>query len=366
MVVLEKEHYPRDKYCAGAIGARALRLLEAIGVRVDVPSVKINAFSFATAGERWVVREPGIGQVVRRIEFDEALARIAIQRGIVVREGASVLGVETCRGGARVKLEGECLEARAVVGADGVAGPVRRSAGFSRGGVRAQAIEVDTARVPGDAPDDALHFDFGFRDLDGYAWDFPTIVEGVPGVCRGVYRVLGDPDDARERLARFLLGKGLRIEDYRLKPFAERGFAAGDPISKPHVLLAGEAAGIDIATGEGIAQAVQYGALAGKYLARAFRDGDFEFHDWLANVHAAAVGRELRMRLWAYHRFFGEDRAIMERVARRAPAALRVGMRNFAGRENGKLAWINALRELTPALLAHGPGVVVRTLRSLS
>jgi menaquinone-9 beta-reductase len=267
----------------------------------------------------------------------------------------------------RVHLEGsERLLARAIVGADGVGGPVRRSAGFSRGRLRAQAVEVDTEPSAGDAPRDALHFDFGDPSLRGYAWDFPTLVAGRPMTCRGVYRIVlpGERDDPQERLRRFLAAKGIALEDHRVKQLAERGFDPKEPISKPHVLLVGEAAGIDVATGEGIAQAIAYGALAGRYLARAFRRGDLEFADWLEQVHEDGVGRQLRARLWAYGRFFGEDRVAMERVLSRSPEALRIAMKNFAGTPNGALAWAKALSELGPALLEHGPDLVVRTLRS--
>ena len=371
-VVLEKERYPRDKFCAGAIGMRAITALSALGVRLTpdvVPRVPIDAFSFAAAGERWVVREPGIGWVVRRAELDHALANEAIARGIRIREGTAVLGVESGADGVRVKLaNGDTLLARAVVGADGVGGPVRRTSGLPRGHLRAQAVELDTEILPDDPPRDALHFDFEASTLRGYAWDFPTLVDGVPKVCRGVYRVVpgpGDRDDARERLARFVADKGLDIASYRVKQLAERGFDPREPISRPRVLLVGESAGIDLATGEGIAQAIQYGALAGAYLARAFRAGDLSFGDWLATVHADGLGHQLRARLWAYGRFFGDDRRAMERVIRRSSGALRVGMRNWAGKPNDKVAWVRALADLGPALLEHGPSLVLRTLRSL-
>jgi glycine/D-amino acid oxidase-like deaminating enzyme len=38
-VVLERARYPREKYCAGAIGARGLRCLDAIDARPQVPAV---------------------------------------------------------------------------------------------------------------------------------------------------------------------------------------------------------------------------------------------------------------------------------------------------------------------------------------
>ena len=53
VVVLEKERYPRDKFCAGALGARADQILMRIGVGVDVPSVPVDGVSIAVAGGSW-------------------------------------------------------------------------------------------------------------------------------------------------------------------------------------------------------------------------------------------------------------------------------------------------------------------------
>ena len=100
-VVLERARYPREKYCAGAIGARGLRCLDAIGARPDVPSVPIDAIDFAFGGRTHTVRLPGLGCVVRRLEFDHALARLAVARGIALREEAEVRAVELHGDGAR-------------------------------------------------------------------------------------------------------------------------------------------------------------------------------------------------------------------------------------------------------------------------
>jgi flavin-dependent dehydrogenase len=377
IVVLEKGRYPRDKYCAGAIGGRALRLLERIGVRVPVPSLPIHAVSLRAAGEERVLREPDMGIVVRRIEFDHALAREAIRRGIEVRDGVAVEGVEVGVDGVRVRLASDAaVEACAVVGADGVAGVVRRAAGFGRGRLRAQAVELDTERVAGDLPSDTIRFDFATGDLNGYAWDFPTLVEGRELMCRGVYRIVGSDaarasdgserssgDDVRARLAGFLAKKGLDIGRYRVKQFAERGFEPGQPVSKPRVLLVGEAAGIDIATGEGIAQAIQYGSLAGRYLASAFERGAFGFSDWLARVRAHQVGWQLRQRLWFCERFYGAHRQLMERLLLASPSGLRLGVRQFAGKPLGATHFARAITEVTPQMARLGPANVLRALR---
>src|SRR6185369_9208180 len=93
VLVLEKEHYPRDKFCAGGIGARADRLLASIGVRVDVPSVPIDGVSLRLPDGTLSVREGAVGRVVRRLEYDHALAKIAADRGAIVHEGAKATGI---------------------------------------------------------------------------------------------------------------------------------------------------------------------------------------------------------------------------------------------------------------------------------
>ena len=49
LIVLEREEYPREKICAGAVGARALRLLSLIGARPEVPHVTIRAIEARTS-----------------------------------------------------------------------------------------------------------------------------------------------------------------------------------------------------------------------------------------------------------------------------------------------------------------------------
>ncbi|MFN7146713.1 MAG: NAD(P)/FAD-dependent oxidoreductase, partial [Myxococcota bacterium] len=213
MVVLEKERYPREKYCAGGVGGRAFRILRDIGVTVDVPMVPFTNVVLRTPTGDLTVARPDFGAVVRRVEFDHALAKVAVARGIEVREGAGVRAVEPGPDGVRVVLaSGETLTARVVVGADGVGGVTRRSIGLDGGTLRAQVIECDTEPVASDPPRDTLLFDAGDRTLGGYGWDFPTRVDGRDLVCRGVYviRALG-AENVHARLRAYLAARGLRM-----------------------------------------------------------------------------------------------------------------------------------------------------------
>jgi flavin-dependent dehydrogenase len=347
VAVLEKATYPRDKICAGAIGARAFRIFEAIGVEVDCPCVPIDAIAMRVGSEEIVVREPQCGAVVRRLVFDHAFAKVAIARGIEVRQGVEVTGMTVHEHGVTLETSAGAIHARAVVGADGVAGVARRLAGFLRGELRAQVVELDTGAVAKDLPRDTVVFDFTERELRGYAWDFPTLVDGEPLVCRGIYVLHdGQPNERQPRrwMAEYLAKRGLDLADYKLKQFAEQGFSPGAAIAKPRVLLVGEAAGIDIATGEGIGQAIEYGSVAGPYLARALARDDLGFDDWRYTVDRHHLGWQMAIRHTCYANFYGEKRDTIERMMPKLGKLFSVGVQDFAGLPLDKLA------------IAHGAG----------
>lgn len=346
LVVLEAKTYPRDKICAGGIGARAFRILETLGVEVSCPMVKIDNIALRLGAETAVANHPGLGVVVRRFEFDHAFAKVAMARGIEIREGTPVVSLDVGEDEVRIGTEtGQTIRARAVVGADGVSGVVRRLAGFPRGELRAQVVELDTEAHATDQPRDTIVFDYTMQDLQGYAWDFPTIVGGKPLMCRGAYVIhnLG-PDSPKQRIARYLAERGMDLGQYKLKQFAERGFEPGVELGAPRVLLVGEAAGIDIATGEGIGQAIEYGSLAGPYLAKALADGNLRFSTWTKHVNARHLGWQMKIRHTCYRAFYSERRVKAQRILPKLTSLFRVAVEDFAGTPMSKLA------------IAHGAG----------
>ncbi len=358
IIVLEAATYPREKICAGGIGARGLTILGELGIELDCPMVNIDALAVRVGGETIVTRERDLGVVVRRVEFDHSLARAAIARGIAVRDGCAVTAIAIDDAGATVETSlGEAYRARAIIGADGVSGIVRRACGFPRGALRAQVLELDTEAVAADQPRDTLVFDFTLRDLRGYAWDFPTFVGGEAKVCRGTYALLDGGERGitpRAAIERYLADRGLAIGDYRIKQFAERGFEPGAAISAPRVLLVGEAAGIDIATGEGIAQAIEYGKAAGGYLVRALERDDLRFSSWRGHVDRRHVGWQLRIRHACYRAFYGSHRDAVERIMPRIGKLFRVGVQDFAGRPLSKLAIAQGAAQFLAALAREG------------
>lgn len=333
LVVIEKARFPRDKYCAGGLGGRGDRILARLGTVPDVPSVTIDGMSLRlSAGDVEAQAGTTIGRVVRRLEFDHTLATMAMGRGVRIVEGTKVetvgaLGAEL---GAVVRTSDGELTARIVVGADGVGSAVRRSMGLSRGRLRAQVLELDTEPVDADVSRTTLRFDASDRGFNGYQWDFPTLVDGCPMVSRGIYnlRVVDEDSDIRSILARRLGRLGLSIDDYRLKRFAERGFDLHEPLALGPLMLVGEAAGIDPITGEGIAQALEHGWMAGQFIIDCLA-GYCAPSAWTDRVRRSRLARDLSLRRRAVAAFYGPRRPALERFLLDYPAVLHLGCRHF-------------------------------------
>ena len=338
MVVLEKDPYPREKPCAGGLGGRADRALARIGVEVDVPSEWATGMSVALPQGSFVRREPHgrrIGRVVRRVEWDHRLAEIARARGIVVRDGVKVLRIERDEDGVTVETSAGALRTRVLVGADGVGSLVRKTIAPGAATWRAQVLEVDTEPVERDLPRDVWHFHITDPSFTGYLWDFPTIVDGREMICRGVYHLqmpgTHEADDLAGRLGRRLAEFGLDLGKCKRKRYAERGFSAEEPHAGARVLLVGEAAGVDPITGEGIAQAVLSGEVAGPYLADRLRTGDLSFEDFPRTLARTVLGIDLRTRTALASRLFGPSRAFYERGLYAVPDVVTLGVQYFGG-----------------------------------
>jgi flavin-dependent dehydrogenase len=286
------------------------------------------------------VARPGhIGRVVRRVEFDAALADAARAAGVELREGVKLL--DATAEGRVITDQGE-LQAAAVVGADGVGSAVRRAMGLHAGLWRAMVLEVDTPPVAGDPDRDLIHFDARDRALAGYYWDFPTRVDGEALVCRGVYLLrprstggTGLPaDDSAEldrRLGAWLGEKGLSLQGLKKKRFAERGYAPREAVVDGRRLLVGEAAGIDPISGEGIAQAIEGGARLARLLAA--WDGDPRgLRAWGPALRRGRLGLDLRARAAMVPWFYGQRRAALEAGFAGSPDLLHAGALHWAGR----------------------------------
>jgi flavin-dependent dehydrogenase len=119
-------------------------------------------------------------------------------------------------------------------------------------------------------------------------------------------------------------------------------------------VLVGEAAGIDPALGEGIAQAIAYGAIAGPYLARCFHRGDLAFGDWPRELRRTRLGLDLRLRIGFTPWLYGATRPLIERWVARSPDLAVAGMSYFAGERVPRLSLARAALSLGAELIGAG------------
>jgi flavin-dependent dehydrogenase len=361
VVLLDRARFPRDKPCAGALGARGDKLLLGLGAVIDVPSAKVDGMALLGAGGEAVASPGNIGRVVRRFEFDHALAQLAVSRGAELRDGVRVDDLhDEGDGGVTLQTSQGPLRPRVVVGCDGVGSLVRKKLGQPPGRLRAQVVEVDTEAAASDRDRSFLVFDVRDPTLPGYAWDFPTIVDGKPLVCRGLYRLKvhpegggaaahEDPVDVAEKLDARLRAQGLDPSRCKNKRYAERGFEAVTRVARGSILLAGEAAGIDPVTGEGIAQAIEYGVLAGRFVAEALSraasapGSRVSVEGWGGALARSRLARDLRIRARFVELFYGAARADVERFLFESPDAMHVGCQHFADQPYDWLRLANVL-----------------------
>lgn len=295
-VVLERYRFPREKPCGGALTGHIEAAMEAVGLRLDVPAVdspaaRVRFFEF----ERAVEMGKAV-KMIRRREYDASLARQVGELGVEVREGLKVAGLRRGDGGViEVEIAGGArLRCRVVVGADGAASVVRKAI-VGGDGVPHRLFMAELEAPPSFAGDPRMLYDFSpmADGLRGYQWVFPSPEGRVnvglmhyPAYRRGGRELV---ELLREHLAPLGVALG------RARGWPVWGYHPKTPLAAPGVVLVGDAAGIDGLTGEGIAVAMEQGAIAGDAVAAALSSGNLGFAGYTRALRRAVVGRELAL-----------------------------------------------------------------------
>ncbi len=307
IVILEKERHPRPKRCAGGLVRDAEVILERLDVN-EVPHVWADRIHFHFEGKGLSLRPAPRRalRVVRREEFDAWLAAKARQQGIEIREETRVQEVQPDPERVIVKTDQGEWQAQIVVGADGSTGISRRAVVRRAVHHTARTLEVliPLERLPQGEVErlSAAFFDFFCVPLGvaGYTWDFPTQVRGQVMRCWGIYdanrKRPGDPPPLRALLAQEMSRHGLNLTDFPLHSHPIHWFDPWVPLSRPRLILAGDAAGVDPLFGEGISMALGYGVLVAREILWAFQKNDFSFRHYKRHLFQSSLGQTLLIR----------------------------------------------------------------------
>jgi flavin-dependent dehydrogenase len=334
-VVVERRRGPVDKACGEGLMPPGVAWLERMGV--EVPADRARSFTGIcyvdgeVRAEADFVEGPGLG--VRRTELASAMRSRAAALGVRVLEG--------CEAGAfferadHVVLETDRgpIEARWLVGADGLHGRVRAAAGFevTAGRRRRYGVRRHFRLAPWSDRVE-VHWTDG---VEAYVTPVGPDSVGVAFLWRAAEGRGGDYD---EFLARFPELRA-RLGDAATRPeTSARGAGAFDvrvaPIARGRVLLVGDASGyLDAITGEGLSLA--FASAAALVEATAGDDASAYRRAWarLRRQHIALT----RLVLW-----IADHPALRRRVIgalSRKPEAFRA----FLALNTGAWGWWRAL-----------------------
>ncbi|MBI5029412.1 MAG: FAD-dependent monooxygenase [Chloroflexi bacterium] len=308
-LVIDKAVFPRHKLCGGGVTTHADALLKQLRVDPGVASFPIHAIRFVYADLAFTFRMQNVFRVVRREEFDAALACSARERGIEIHEGEPLIDLER-NSGVNVLTKHETYHAKIVIGADGANSVVRQKLGLVRWDRISRLMEILTPVDPTCAPEFVDHtavFDFTPTKygVQGYYWDFPSFKQGTPVMNRGLYDSRAQPHRPRAELKPILESalaeRQVELDQAHLQGHPERWFDATTKHSAPHVLLAGDAAGTEPWLGEGISHALDFGMRTADEAMRALQRQNFSFADYERRIAWSALGRRLQFKRLIAH-----------------------------------------------------------------
>ncbi len=308
ILILEKEHYPRHKLCAGGLTLDAENILERLGLDVTgINHVNVKEIHFDFAGKGLNVRVPGSHalRVIRRNEFDHWLAVNAMERGVEIRQGVVVKNVIPDENGVTVVTDSGELRAQIVVGADGSNGVTRRCILPNEPVQTARVLELLTPTYAVDAKaqrNDTAYFDFYPvpDNIAGYVWDFPSHLNGEPRRCWGIYdtNILADGKRPalKAPLAEEMTRQGFELGDYEVKGHPIRWYSPQNTVAVPRVILVGDTIGADSIFGEGISMALGYGFVAAREIQESLQRGEFSFSGYRRRLARSGLGQTLYAR----------------------------------------------------------------------
>lgn len=306
VTILDRASFPRDKCCGDGLTTGALRHLEELGLdpravaswqpvreaRVRAPNGRQAAFPLPDDGTVYAAS-------AQRVDLDAALVELARRKGVEVLEGRALCRAALEPGGQVVRLgfeDGTEVRAWYAIGADGMWSPLRKLLGLGETGYLGEWHAV-RQYFDGAGPL-ARHLWIWFEPdlIPGYAWSFP-LPDGRVNVGLGVQRQTGRSTGqlkaqwadvlARPHIGE-VLGDAARPDGpWKAWPIPARISRIPKSGLEGRVLFVGDAArAADPMTGEGIAQALETGRLAGEVIAAAGPDRP----DWAAKRYARRIG----------------------------------------------------------------------------
>lgn len=276
VLLLDRQKFPREKACGGALTARAVKALPFSMASVTERLVVWQTTNALTNSSVFHVYPKTRLHMTSRFLFDALLVEQAVACGAIfhgqeavrsVTDSGSEVTVTTHLGAYRARCAVLACGAGLGLAADGRLKAVERPAAFALEG----RIEVISPQVP-DTVMQIAEFDYRFP-LAGYSWVFPK--NNYLNVGIGTFDLAHVPVTKAalyEHFSGLASMLGSKVSGVRGAPLGIGGLLY---MPKGRVLRAGDAAGFTSdASGEGISPAIVTGRLAARAFIQCGRDGD--------------------------------------------------------------------------------------------
>ena len=266
--------------CAEGVGSVGLAYVIDVNPRWIAKTIS-GAMFHSPSGRIVATKNDAVGYVLNRKIFDYDLARMAADEGADVMTKAYVHNLIHNNGhiaGVSVNHLGKNydIEAKLVIGTDGIESRVGRWAGLSTRTAITEmesCVQVTASNI--DVPDDYIHLYFG-QDVApaGYLWIFPK-GDGMANVGLGISGEFSKHKPVTEYLYQFL---DKNFPKAAILTTVMGGVPSTMPLKKivsDGLLLAGDAAHqVNPLTGGGIVNAMIAGKLAGQVAGKAIAEND--------------------------------------------------------------------------------------------
>jgi geranylgeranyl reductase family protein len=278
VLLIERARLPRNKPCGGGLSARVLTRFSwarDIFARVDTHQVSdLHLEGPSGAVFRMTSRTPAV-LLIRRIEFDGALARRAIDAGAALEAPVEIAQASQDAAGVTLRArDGRSFRAPIVIAADGVNSVIARRLGLNPGWPSSSVAldmmeEAPNANLRASDPGTLSVF-YGFGGAHGYAYIFPKVAHvnvGVGYLLSYFRERVGEaPYDLQREFVSYLKGRGMLEGESQRRFFTPFLIPVGGPLrttAEGRVLLAGDAGGfVNGFSAEGIYYAMVTGELA--------------------------------------------------------------------------------------------------------
>jgi menaquinone-9 beta-reductase len=301
-MVIEKAAFPRDKLCGGGLCLWVRDVLAHLGVDLDIPPLSVSDLEFRFGKKIDRLHQNDYFQVVQRVDFDHALARAAVNKGLELHEDEILIDILRTWDKLVVITNKGKYGVQALVGADGAFSIVQQKLIPSLKRRLAPTLQIF-------APADT-RFDTEFNEkkmiidltpikegLQGYVWHVPCLKDKVPSVAHGIVDFRVRPDRPRADMKKIFSQELRRRNIHRAsKTWSSHPIpwhSEDDILSKPNVILVGDAGGVEPAFGGGIHLSLSYGEVAAQAIIDAFQTDDFSFHDYTERIQSHQVGQHI-------------------------------------------------------------------------